>query len=147
MEDHMAKLIQIDPSMPISFTPHRNERITDAVMVDLAEQMNLPNLLLCDTPLADTEPLELRNEAAAVLHWAQNHEKWCARLEETLQSMSQDLEGRPFLTAFMPIGELEALAKDLADSGLAPQLLHLTKQWQAQGATMGYIDGYRLQKG
>lgn len=140
----MAKLIQIDPSMPISFTPHRNERITDAVMVDLAEQMKLPNLLLCDTPLADAEPLMLHSEAAAVLHWAQNHEKWRARLEETLQSMCQDIEGRPFLTAFMPIEELEALAKDLADSGHIPELRQLAVQCRAQGATMGYIDGYRL---
>ncbi|MGV5451438.1 hypothetical protein [Pseudomonas aeruginosa] len=107
----MAKLIQIDPGMSISFTPYRNERISDATMVDLAEQMKLPNLLRCDTPLNDAEPLTLHSEAAAVLHWMQNHEKWRMRLEETLQSMCQDLGGRPFLTAFMPIEELEAFAK------------------------------------
>lgn len=140
----MAKLIQIDPGMSISFTPYRNERISDATMVDLAEQMKLPNLLRCDTPLNDAEPLTLHSEAAAVLHWMQNHEKWRMRLEETLQSMCQDHGGRPFLTAFMPIEELEAFAKDLADSGLVPELRQLAEQWRAQGATMGYIDGYLI---
>jgi hypothetical protein len=141
----MGRLVQIDRNMPLTFSAFVNETITDSEMVDLAKRMNNPRLLLCDVPLAGVPPLEINDHATVgqILAWLQSNEKWRSCIEHTLQGMSE-IDGKPLLTAFMPISVLVLLGQELLAE---PQFAGLDlpfAQWQAMGAETGYFDGFRL---
>jgi hypothetical protein len=114
-------------------------------MVDLAKRMNMPRLLLCDVPLEGVPALEIvdPDSVSRLLTWLESNEKWKSRIEATLQCMSE-IDGKPLLTAFMPISEMVLLGQDLmAESQFSD--LHLPfAQWHDMGAETGYIDGFRL---
>lgn len=141
----MGLLIQIDHTMPLSFFGCVNETITDPEMVTLAKQMNMPRMLLCDVPLKDAaQDVEDPETVEQILSWIQASEKWRSITESTLQCMSER-DGRALLTAFMPMEDFVALGEDLmADPQFASLQLPFA-QWQAMGASTGYIDGYRLE--
>lgn len=137
----MSKLTHIDTRMPVAFYACVDEVITDPEIVTLAEQMKMPRLLICSVPLDDAETIV--QECGDLMNWLRSNSRWSARIEETLQCISEDSEGRAFLTAFMPIDQLLMLAEDLNSDGvydLRPQFI----AWQEMGATEGYFNGYRL---
>ncbi|WP_054086167.1 MULTISPECIES: hypothetical protein [Pseudomonas syringae group] len=140
----MSKISNIDTKMPITFYACRVEIVTDPEMVSLAEQMKMPRLLNCTVPLADAE-IVIR-ESVVVMNWLSSSPRWSARIEETLQCLAEDANGRPLLTAFIPINELIMLAEDL-NSDCALDLRPAFVEWQALGATEGCFDGYRLDLG
>lgn len=137
----MSKLSHIDTKMPITFYACVDEVITDPEMVSLAEQMKMPRLLNCSVPLADAEIVV--RDSGEIMNWLRSNPRWSARLEETLQCLAEDSDGRPLLTAFMPIDQLIMLAEDLKSDCVCdfrPQFV----EWQKMGATEGSFDGYRL---
>lgn len=138
----MSKLSHINTKMPITFYACVAEIDTDPEMVSLAEQMKMPRLLNCTVPLAGAE-IVIR-ESVEVTNWLRSSPRWSARIEETLQCMAEDADGRPLLTAFMPIDELVMLAEDLNSDFAALDLRPTFVEWQAMGATEGCFDGYRL---
>ncbi|WP_324729646.1 hypothetical protein [Pseudomonas chlororaphis] len=145
----MSKISQIDRNMPLTFYACVSEVVADPVMVALADQLQMPHLLNCDVPLPPASQVEVRDQATVelVLGWLQQNQRWCARIESTLQCMANDSDGRPLLTAFMPIDEFAMLVEDLVIEGLLPDLHLPLAEWRAKGATNFYIDGYRLDAG
>ncbi|NWA23948.1 hypothetical protein HX866_03500 [Pseudomonas gingeri] len=144
----MSKLSQIDTKMPLNFYACVNETITDPEMVALAERMQMPNFLMCDVPLDGAPPVVIDDpvKVELILSWLRANHKWSARIEETLQSMANDSEGRPLLTAFMPAEEFAIFADDLAANEQLADLHLPFAEWRAMGATTGYFDGYELSR-
>jgi hypothetical protein len=140
----MRNLDQLDRTMPLAFYACVNETLTDPEMVELAERMNMPLLLSCDIPLEGVQVL-IEDPAIVdqMLTWLQANQKWRSSLESTLQCLAEH-DGRPLLTAFMPMSEFLALGEDLMADKQFAGLEFPFAQWQAMGATRGYIDGYRL---
>lgn len=137
----MCKLSHIDTKMPITFYACVDEVITDPEMVSLAEQLKMPRLLNCSVPLADAEIVVRDN--GEIMNWLRSNPRWSARIEETLQCLAEDSDGRPLLTAFMPIDQLIMLAEDL-NSDCVCDFRPQFAEWQKTGATEGCVDGYRL---
>lgn len=141
----MATIRQIDPNLPVTIFPMIQRQLDDPEMVSLANSVGNPRLLLCDFPL-DGEPQHQvtdTEQTTALLAWLDSHEIWGPEIEHTLQSLSQDDQGREHLTAFMPPEVFEHLAKHLELSGYLPGLGQLITEWRAQGATNIYFEGYR----
>jgi hypothetical protein len=123
------------------------ENINDPEMVALAQSMNNPRLLLCDTPLDNSlnSVISAGDLTAGVLDWLSNHDKWSTRINDCLQCLAEDSEGRRLLTAFMPVGDFEQMADDMAASGFATDLPAKVAQWRELGAVRGYFEGYSSQ--
>lgn len=143
----MSTLDRIDRKMPLTFYACSNKDITDPEMVTLAKQMQMPNLLKCDVPLAGVAPVVISDPdtVGLILDWLRNTPRWKDPIEETLQGMAQDSAGKPLLTAFMPTEEFAMLAADLKASAPHAELNLPFAEWHSLGGTTGYFDGYELQ--
>lgn len=139
----MSDLSRIDSTMPITFYARVGEQITDPEMIKLSEKMKMPNLLKCSVPMPGAVDVVIHDPAAVeqILNWLRQHQKWSARIEETLQGLTHDAEGRPLLTASMPINEFVTLAEDL-NADMIFDLRQAFRDWQTAGAVEGNIDGY-----
>ncbi|MFS2158574.1 hypothetical protein ACCD10_14580 [Pseudomonas sp. Pseusp122] len=142
----MSDLSHIDSTMPITFHARVWEQITDPEMIKLSEKMKMPNLLKCSVQMPGAVDVVIRDPAAVeqILNWLRQHQKWSVRIEETLQGLAQDAEGRPLLTAFMPISELVMLEDELNADNVC-DLRETFVAWQAMGEIEGNIDGYLTQ--
>lgn len=142
----MSTINQIDASLPLIFYPTVQGKIDDPALIDLAQKLNIPNLLICEYPLEGLElPVSEGVKIQRVLDWLQGNSRWKAAIERTLQCLAEDKDGRPFLTAFMGIEEFTELAGDLASSGVLPGLQGSVAHWREMGATSCSFEGYRLQ--
>ncbi|KPY55629.1 hypothetical protein [Pseudomonas amygdali] len=137
----MSKVIHIDTSLPITFYGCAYEKIADPVIVSLAEQMKMPRLLCCSAPVTGAQIVV--QETAGIIDWLRSSPRWSALIEESLQCLAEDSDGRPLLTAFMPIDELVMLAEELNKSGLC-DLRSKFADWRKMGATEGSFDAYQL---
>jgi hypothetical protein len=144
----VAKLSQLDRTLHISFYACINETITDPEMVALAKQMEMPNLLKCDVPLPGVSPVTITDPAKVelILNWLQASPQWSAKIEESLQCLAEDANGKPFLTSFMPAGELVQLAQYLVSNKELAEIHFPFADWLAKGATTGYFEGYRIER-
>lgn len=139
----MSDLSRIDSALPITFYATVYEQITDPEMIKLSEKMKMPNLLRCSVPMPGVVDVVIRDPAAVeqILNWLRQHQKWGVKIEETLQGLARDAEGRPLLTAFMPINELVTLADELNADNIC-DLRETFAGWQAMGTVEGNMDGY-----
>jgi hypothetical protein len=77
------------------------------------------------------------------LKWLQTSELWRPKIEETLQGLAQDTQGRALLTAYMPIADLVMLGVDLHTHGLH-DMRPIFEEWQSMGAVEGNFEGYEV---
>jgi hypothetical protein len=139
----MSNLSRIDSALPITFYATVYEQITDPEMINLAEKMKMPNLLRCSVSMPGAVDIVIRDPAAVeqILNWLQQHRKWGVKIAETLQGLTHDAEGRPLVTASMPINEFVTLAEDL-NADMIFDLRQAFRDWETAGAVEGNIDGY-----
>jgi hypothetical protein len=141
----MSSLDKIDMHMPLAFYASVNCQLTDPEMVALAERLKQPRLLNCSVPLAETSELVISDPAVVkkILSWLKTNEQWRSKIEETLQGLTQDKQGRPLLSAFMPMAELVMLGADLHTQGLHDSRT-IFGEWQSMGAAEGNFEGYEI---
>ena len=112
-------------------------------MIELAEKMKMPNLLIYSVSVPGAVDIVIRDPAAVeqILNWLQQHRNWGVKIEETVQGLTHDADGRPLLTASMPINEFVTLAEEL-NADMTFDLRQAFRDWQTSGAVEGNIDGY-----
>jgi hypothetical protein len=144
----MSSLDKIDMHMPLAFYASVNSQLTDPEMVELAKRLRQPRLLNCSVPIPGAAELVISDPAAVtlILDWLKTNQHWRGKIEETLQGLAQDKEGRPLLSAFMPIADLVMLGVDLHASSLQ-NIKAIFEEWQAMGADEGNFEGYEICSG
>lgn len=142
---HMGTISQIDAGQPLVFYPSIAGKVDVPEMMELANELQNPDLLNCERPIEGLEFVVA--EAAtvqAVLGWLQSHARWRDVVESSLQCLAVDRAGRPLLTAFIPMEVFEDLAGELATTQLIPCLRETLSNWMARGATTVFLEGFRL---
>lgn len=137
----MATLKMIDAGRPITLMAHKRGRITDHGMVALATKLELPQLLNVSQGIDDAERLEIR-EAESFIAWLQA-KQWASRLEQDLQCISEDGEGRPLLTTWISAGEFERLVADAQGTAFYATLQRALEMWRQLGADEIVFEGYK----
>lgn len=137
----MSTLNNIDINLPITFYACVAKEITDPEMVELAGRMQLPGLLWASYPLAGAEIIF--QDGVDIFNWLRSSPRWRSKIEETLQCLADDAEGKPLITSFMPIDDLIMLAQELNDNRVWDLRSPFT-EWKAMGATEGCFEGYKI---
>ena len=109
----MATLQQIDRTKALSFSGYRTVRTTDPEMVALAARLQLPQMLDSDEPVADGK--EIAPEHAARILDRMAEPAWRSMFEADLQCMSEDGEGRPFLTTWLSLQQFRRFSDSIVD--------------------------------
>lgn len=142
----MGAISQIDANQPLVFYPSIACKVDVPEMVQLANELQNPDLINCELPI---EGLEFAVADAAtvqgVLGWLQRHSRRRGELESSLQGLAVDRAGRPLLTAFIPLEVFEELAGELATTQLIPSLRETLSHWRARGSTTAILEGYRVE--
>lgn len=141
----MAKIAQISAEHPLTFYPMVTKVSDDPHLEALAEQLENPRLVLCDFPLEGNPCLEVSDlqQVEKLLNWLAGDTRWGSVIESTLQSLSEDAQGRPLLSAFMTVSEFADLAAEPDAGTLVPGLAAACASWGALGATNIYFEGYK----
>lgn len=107
--------------------------------------MDIPNLLVCSAPFSGAAQVIISDPIAVsrILTWLQTNKCWRPKIEETLQGLAQDTQGRALITAFMPIADLVMLGVDLNTHGLN-DMRAIFEKWQSMGAVEGNFEGYEV---
>lgn len=136
----MAELSMIDSTKSFTLTAFTRRQITDPVMVDLAIQMSMPQLLSIDEPTDHAEPLSIA-ETGEFIAWLQSSQ-WASRLEKDLQCMTEDEAGRPLLTSWLDAGEFAQFVAEAQGSPFGQCLQQAYGAWIALGMGTVYFDWY-----
>jgi hypothetical protein len=115
--------------------------MTDPEMVDMSKRMNIPQLLKLSAAIEGAQELYI-SDAAGLLGWIQDAD-WSARLEEDLQCISQDQEGRPILSTWISMDEFEKLATDAEGTKHGAQIQKALEVWKAIGPAEITFEGHR----
>ncbi|MCA8198467.1 hypothetical protein [Burkholderia vietnamiensis] len=137
----MATLQQIDRTKALSFSGYRTVKLTDPEMVALAARLQLPQMLNSDEPVADGK--EIAPEDAARILDRMADSAWCPIFEADLQCMSEDAEGRPFLTTWLSLEQFRRFLDCIADMPVHSGLAIALAEWESKGAQKIYFDGYQ----
>ncbi|WP_175857924.1 hypothetical protein [Burkholderia anthina] len=138
----MATLQQIDRTKVLSFSGYRTVRTTDPEMVALAARLQLPQMLNSDEPVADSK--EIAPEHAARILDRMADPAWCSMFEADLQCMSEDGEGRPFLTTWLSLEQFRTFLDSIVDIPVHSGLAIAIAEWESKGAQKIYFDGYQI---
>lgn len=138
----MAKLSMIDPTKSFTLTASTRGQATDPVMLGLASQMSMPQLLNVDEPTERAEPLSI-SVTGEFIAWLQSSQ-WASRLEKDLQCMSEDKAGRPLLTSWLNAAEFAQFVAEAQDSIFGQCLQKSYDAWIALGMDTVYFDGYKV---
>lgn len=138
----MATLQQIDRTRPMSVWGSNAVKVTDPELVELAERMALPQLMVCEELVGEV----LKIDAAEVATFLDRISKpeWRASFETDLQCISEDMQGRPLLTTWISIEVFHQFLKDIADLQIHPRLTEAVREWEGRGARTINVDGYQL---
>lgn len=138
----MATLNQIDRTKALSFYGYKTVKLTDPEMVALAARMSLPQMLCSDQPV--DEGIKVGPDDAVPLLDRMAEHEWRSQFEPDLQCISEDAEGRPFLTTWVSVDVFRCFAESVADLRIRSILRTALRKWEDLGARRIYVDGYKL---
>ena len=137
----MATLSMIDTTKSVTLRAHSRSQVMDSELVELSKRLNMPRLLNVSSPVCGAQELRIE-DSAGFLTWL-SATAWLKRLEEELQCVSQDRDGRPILTALINMGEFEQLVADAKGSKYGAALQQAIGSWMAIGADEIAFEGYK----
>lgn len=137
---------QIDKTKPLSVCASLFVKETAPEMVAIADQLGMPNLLQCQTPILDTTISLGGEDVLSFLRWIAESPYWREKFEQDLQCIIQDEDGNPFLSTWIPVNDFIQMLHEGRDLPVMQSLQKASEGWKAKGAVEVCFDGYRIQE-